>query len=755
MATIVFSKPVPFPIGALREVLTKHLPLYRWQCGEADTGEAKQLGSFTDNPLITGRSEKTVVFVETRAELGTLTTPAPPHTWRLRLGQPTTELTAVGDRLILFICEIAMIADPDAAWCQLREGGNWLTRDDLLRATKLVLAGEPLAVADGLGRPPAAFASEPSGQPHAPALEGAVDRERAGGELSALIVLADRALPIDGVSLERMARDVDPDGTWRLDEHKGQQVLIGRGTVLGILSMPMPLPEPYWSDNWTRSHWFAGDRGAVARHTRHITVKPMLDTRRAEWIDIRQVAKVAQLAACWIARQAGALAIVNLDVGTTFEATDGRKFLGHLGQDQLSVGLWSWTKVHGATDGDVSLSTSGLLPFLGHELELWNAPLAYDEAGTLTGDLIRYLLDAGPVIGHNDTAGRTAGDKSIRCFLGPSRAERPHASGPVQALFLEVDAPAVTAPRPDVPETPKPPMGPNGEAMLRDFVARVGGRDTTGVADTIRGMLAENEAAKDIGRVVQGAPLDPKLAETDRLLRVLKQDADGTSAEAIEAMQQALRDPPPRDVIESDANPFFVNLMKMIDHEQSTGALPTTAAPTLISLLALTRPVGIPTADLLREMGDRITPYRWTLDDGDRGLNVPRLLTGVGPGGTVTARLIGATVPLPAAAGAPTHRLHVRVETTCGADRALAGRIAAVVCCCLTLGQDAGAHGKLSPGSDWLDADTLLTAMSIAKVAPSMSAVAPDLDRVAAVRPAAPVTPAPLRRVGGFGRKGL
>ena len=88
------------------------------------------------------------------------------------------------------------------------------------------------------------------------------------------------------------------------------------------------------------------------------------------------------------------------------------------------------------------------MPFLGHEIEVWNAPLSAEEVREKTSDLIIYLLDKGPTIGHGDSAGRTSDDQSIRCFLGPSRAERP---APVQALFLEFGETGEIQPRPDLP----------------------------------------------------------------------------------------------------------------------------------------------------------------------------------------------------------------------------------------------------------------------------------------------------------------
>jgi hypothetical protein len=396
--------------------------------------------------------------------------------------------------------------------------------------------------------------------------------------LPPLAVLLDRPLRYEGDVLAGFANELDPDGGWAFRRaDAGQGALIGRGVVIGILDIPRPLPDGIVAEGWTRSCWFQGDHAVVDRHSAHIRITTSFDTAATEWVTVRQVAKVMTLAAAWIARLPGAVALHNSGPGVTFAPSQAADFLAILNRDQLPVMLWSWTRPHELTDGNVCLSTSGLVPFLGHELEVWNAPQPCDDVRDTLGDLVVYLLDAGPVIGHGDTAGRVTGDRSIRCFLGPSRAERPV---PVQALFLEFEGPATAAaPRPDVPQAPPAPISADSEGVLRDFVAKMAGRDTTGMSDVIRGMLATNEATKAAARAIDNAPLDPRLAETDRLLARLKQDADATSAQAIDAMQAALRNPPPPDVIASDANPFHVNLMKMIAHEQSTSALPTPPRP--------------------------------------------------------------------------------------------------------------------------------------------------------------------------------
>ena len=453
MAVIVFSQPVPFPIAPLRELLAKHLPLYSWMCGENDTGDAKQMGTLTGHDVITGRSPSTTIFTELRAELGHYREPAPAHEWYLEVGAPTTELKPVADRIILLTCMCLMIPDSKRAFCQLRPGGNWLDPEDLLRAFKLVLSGEDIAIADGLGQPAASFAtasgtSAIAGTPAAAAAASGFEDDKLERMLAPMLLMLERSLVPDWRQIENFAQELDPDGAWKHIEANGANMLAGRGTRVIVIEKPDPAPPIVYEKAYSRSFWYKGDRTAVARHRRHLTVGSPLDTSAADWETVRQVAKVATLVVGLLARLPGTVAVQNLPVATIFDPEMAGSFLSILGRDQLPVQLWCFSAWHSLEEGNVSVSTSGLVPFLGHEIEAWNAPLTAEEAQQKISDLIIYLLDKGPVIGHGDTCGQTMGEKSIRCFLGPSRAER---GVPVQALLLEFETEAVGSPKPDLP----------------------------------------------------------------------------------------------------------------------------------------------------------------------------------------------------------------------------------------------------------------------------------------------------------------
>lgn len=164
MATIIFSRPASFAIGPLRERLRRHLPRYRWQCGAADMGGSKDVGSFADAPLITGRGDDTLIFTELTVQDGHGTPSAPPHLWRLAIGRPTPAPDDLAARITLLIVTAAMAGD-DEARCQLRPDGAWLSAAALAPVLDRVLAGVPLASALGAGAAGTPGRSPPSADP--------------------------------------------------------------------------------------------------------------------------------------------------------------------------------------------------------------------------------------------------------------------------------------------------------------------------------------------------------------------------------------------------------------------------------------------------------------------------------------------------------------------------------------------------------------------------------------------------------------
>jgi len=135
-------------------------------------------------------------------------------------------------------------------------------------------------------------------------------------------------------------------------------------------------------------------------------------------------------------------------------------FLQVLDAGELPAPLFIATAFHATTPGSVSLSTTGLMPFTGFEVEAWNAPGDADAIGERLGAVLRHLLRQGPVLRHGDTLGGGA----IRALHGTSRAERPYAGDkPLPALWLEFGEARPYLPRPvAVPAVAAPLRRPGG-----------------------------------------------------------------------------------------------------------------------------------------------------------------------------------------------------------------------------------------------------------------------------------------------------
>jgi hypothetical protein len=205
-----------------------------------------------------------------------------------------------------------------------------------------------------------------------------------------------------------------------------------------------------------RSFWFEGGPQALAGQTCSLIVTCDLDTRAAPFEDVRETAKVVTLLLGLLTRTPGCLALLNNGVHTLLNPSAVQSQTSHLHKNQIPLMLWTWTAPDSMVKDSVSLTTGGLLPFLGYELEVWNAPGDPQWIADKLAGLMNYLLHVGPVVKDGDSFGETKGDRSIRGFFGTTRAQRHDMT--VKALMLEFDGPGgAAAPRPDeLPAQPAP-----------------------------------------------------------------------------------------------------------------------------------------------------------------------------------------------------------------------------------------------------------------------------------------------------------
>lgn len=508
MPVIALNHPVPLPVTRLRTALRTALPDWNWRCGDDDSGGPREQATFERPQTILGRGGDGMVMMSISLHHQPLPLDfgAPPHQVHLSLTQPTTDSPELAKRIAVVACAVLSIDQDETAQAQIAPGGRWYGVDDLRLALAHCTANDKTlgSVDEVLGRCGTAGASA-AGAPVTPLTTPRVrtsaemmnihaDLERTfatilarqGGARFAeamgfappppyaderprtdrlpTLVLALRGPPEPDWAIIREGCDaVDPEGGWRIEpDGSGGAMLESPRARIDLGYLAEPIPKYCIESALSRSFWFKNGWDAFAEAAAQLVVTTDLDTRSAAYEDVRQVAAIISLVTGLLAREPQAVALLNAGIDTILPAQDVHRLVGCLARGELPLMVWTWTAPHSMTDGDVSLSTGGMLPFLGYEVEVWNAPLSAAAAGEKLSGILNYLLYHGPIVGDGNSFGETPGDRSIRGFFGDSRAGR---GDPTKALLLEFDSLPLEQPRPDpIPERPAPPPSPVGFA---------------------------------------------------------------------------------------------------------------------------------------------------------------------------------------------------------------------------------------------------------------------------------------------------
>jgi hypothetical protein len=494
---LLLDHPIAFPVAMLRAALRGRLPTMTWRVGEEDFGARAELATLDKPQTIIGRTadEMVLVSIELRHEPYR---PAnghvpPPHRLHAMISRPSTDSDKVA-RLIALVVGATLAAEQDpGASLQLEAGENWLAGRDMYAlleaasddptALQRNLHGKPerfdgagpeqaQAQAPAPGAPSlspfqAAVAGSATSTPPSPGPGPTPEAAYVQGKksLATFTMLLDGEVFIDWPQLDSVMQAIDPDGGWQsVATPGGMGIVMGRASIK-IIWAPMPMDRDAIERAYQRSFWFDGDRARVARHSQYIGIHTEApDDYQAKVA----TAKIVTLIIGAIAGLPQAVAVFNNEVQTIFSPEMARKQVSILHEDEVPIQLWTWTAPNSMEEGNVSLTTGGFEPFLGYEIEVWNAPHPVDFVADKLTSTLRYLLINGPVIRHGDTIGEAPGDRSIRCFFGETRANRPT---PCKVMFLEFDTGAVAEPKKDLPLPPS--LRP--AVPLAPEVRRVGG----------------------------------------------------------------------------------------------------------------------------------------------------------------------------------------------------------------------------------------------------------------------------------------
>lgn len=507
---LTFAEPVYFPAGLLRGLLARHLPLLNWTCGEDDDGGAHCRFAMNRSVLVRGSRGGEGLFISLRVGHEPLADAPHNHAFHISVECPEAE-PAMLDTAMAAIALAFSEAEPDCR-CQPAAGQAWLVPDQTKRLASDMLAhgGRFTAGrADQASVPASPAASGPNARSELARLpfDDKLPAERSAllgfdvigmarmeesmadvlhnqmgssalaeisgiaappgfarelpsrQRLPTLVILFSAAPLIDWAKLQEGLDVIDPEGRWQARESGSCTGTIhGRGTALTIDFSAAPLPAYVPELALWRSFWVRPGEALrrLRRHSAYVSIDCDLDCEAAEFADIRQSAKAMTLALAVIAKFGPCAGVMNAAQSCIYTEDQLDMLVGPLGNDEVSIKLFIWTAFHSTKDDAISLSTAGMLPFVGREVEAWNAPGSLEFVGNKLNGVLRYLLINGPVIHHGDTIGEEPGDRSVKIYHGESddRSARPQS---VPVLYLEFEGPggALAAPRPD-PAVPAP-----------------------------------------------------------------------------------------------------------------------------------------------------------------------------------------------------------------------------------------------------------------------------------------------------------
>jgi hypothetical protein len=451
MTVILLNNPVEFPIAGIRALLKEHAPLFRWQCGDRDYGGSNDTALFDRPHLIMGRSGDDIVMINVALHA----TPfegggadCPPHRMHIMISQPTIDDDEVANRLRVLICAGLIQHWHDSAIrIRLKVGGRWLDAPMLRDMLVLLAKGAaydfpPASDEDYAVIAPISVAAPPPTPP------SSTPSSSAPTGLASLTLMLDGPLALDWPQIGELIAELDPDGGWSVNgEANGRGFLLGRGGMIALLKPEAPVPGHLLDEAFARSWWLEGDRSRIINHHGQLIISATVEAD-APFADKLAYARIMSLIACLAANSAGVAGVYNVGIGTILDPASVADMLSIVACAEIPIPLWTWCAWHSLDDGNVSFSSGGFEPFLGYEIEVWNAPVAASFVQEKVSGILRYLLDQGPVIGHGDTCGATEDDCAIRCFLGDSRVDRNH---PTCAIFIEFGLDPVAQPVPDEP----------------------------------------------------------------------------------------------------------------------------------------------------------------------------------------------------------------------------------------------------------------------------------------------------------------
>ncbi|MBT8428231.1 MAG: DUF4261 domain-containing protein [Erythrobacter sp.] len=271
------------------------------------------------------------------------------------------------------------------------------------------------------------------------------DEQVSAQRLPTLALLFDTYAPLDHDQLGEVLGAFDPEGGWSVAA--GEDIeLSGRGGTIRLCHHEEALPA--WMMELALDRSFGATPGApmaqLRGHRSYLAITPDLDCTVASWHDVRETAKAMMCAFAVAARpqhaqNAYAVGAYNAATQSCFTGNYLDELVGALAQGEVSIKTFIWHAFPETAAGQVSLSSAGMLPFIGREVEVLDAPGSLEHVGEQLNNIERYLLINGPVMGDGDTIGDDVGDPLARAWHAMSDAHG--RDEPVPVLRFEIRGP--------------------------------------------------------------------------------------------------------------------------------------------------------------------------------------------------------------------------------------------------------------------------------------------------------------------------
>lgn len=197
-------------------------------------------------------------------------------------------------------------------------------------------------------------------------------------------------------------------------EEAGRRLVSVNGIPVVVLEVSAAIPEPNWMDAATEAIQWPGAVQALAEHRAHLVVASVGILQGHQ--DALAASLAVSILAAVLCSSAAPTAVVWDSAGTVTEpiafikATQALLEGGRL--EAIPSDIWVRLRfTRGNEPEAIGAVTTGLLPFVGREVELVPTQMPVAEVARRVLGIVNYLIRQGPVIADGETLETTPGER--------------------------------------------------------------------------------------------------------------------------------------------------------------------------------------------------------------------------------------------------------------------------------------------------------------------------------------------------------